>query len=153
MVIIYMYLKTQLLGNLLVLIRQFFKFHFVGGKDSKVVFADQIVKYDRRFKPTNRELVMTTTQIFIIAVEKVTKGPEKGKLIKVVKRQIPLTSVVSLSTSTKSDDFIILKVSNDYDTVFENVCKTEMMTLLSENFKKQTGRDLPIQFNDKYLFH
>lgn len=67
------------------------------GKGEKVVFADMCVKYDRSFKPTNRELILTETALFFLGAEKEKNGPNKGKFVKVVKRKIPFSEIQSVS--------------------------------------------------------
>ena len=51
--------------------------------------------------------------------------------------------------STKQDDIFVLHVNNDYDNVFENIFKTELVTVLYENFQRVVGRQLPLTFSDR----
>ena len=56
----------------------------------------------------------------------------------------------SLSPSLFSpfqDDFVLLHVLNEYDTVIETPLKTEFLTLLSEKVKTLTQTSLQVTFN------
>jgi hypothetical protein len=68
-----------------------------------------------------------------------------------LKRRIPLGEIASLSLSTLQDNYVVIH-HNQYDMVFENDKKTEIVTILMENYKLSGGRDLPVNFNDKYGF-
>lgn len=62
-----------------------------------MIFADNVTKYDRRYKPQPRTLLVTATQVNIIAYEKATEGPQKGKEVHVFKRQINISSIKTIS--------------------------------------------------------
>ena len=91
------------------------------GKNEREWFASSVTKYDRNFKPSLREIIVTDNSIFIIGAEKEKSGPNKGKLVKVVKRQIQFANINSLSLSTKCDDIFVIHTPNDYDSVLETV--------------------------------
>ncbi|KAH9270279.1 hypothetical protein BASA83_007618 [Batrachochytrium salamandrivorans] len=122
------------------------------GKDTKAAFVDVVTKYDRNFKPTQREIIVSDEHLFLIGAEKAKSGPNKGKIVKVVKRKIQLRDVSSISLSTKCDDFFVIHVTSDFDNIFENVLKTELVTVLSEKFLTATGRALPISFTDNIKY-
>ncbi|KAI8925857.1 P-loop containing nucleoside triphosphate hydrolase protein [Entophlyctis helioformis] len=122
------------------------------GKESKAAFSDVVTKYDRAFKPSQRELVVTDTHLFLIGAEKEKNGPNKGKLVKVVKRKIPLGDISSVSLSTKCDDFFVVHVPSDYDNVFENVLKTELVTVLGEKYQALLNRPLTTNFTDNIKY-
>lgn len=128
----------------------FFNWPGIVGKNERAFFSDVITKYDRNFKPTKRELIITETTLFIIGVEKEKNGPNKGQLIKVVKRKIPLRDVSGVSLSTRCDDIFVIHIASDFDNVFENVLKTELVTVLSEKYLAQVGRPLSVNFTDRY---
>lgn len=61
-------------------------------------------------------------------------------------------SLHSLFTNTHThspfqDDFVVLHVRGEYDTVFETVLKTEFLTLLSEKYTALTQSRLTFTFN------
>jgi myosin I len=69
----------------------------LGDKNEKTLFSDTIVKYDRSFKFSQREIMITDQHVFIIGAELEKNGPNKGKLIKAVKRKIPYSQISSIS--------------------------------------------------------
>ncbi|KAJ3021050.1 Unconventional myosin-Ie [Thoreauomyces humboldtii] len=122
------------------------------GKQEKVVFADKVTKYDRKFKPTQREFLLSETSLVFIGAEKEKSGPNKGRLVKVVKQKLALGDIQSVSLSTKADDFIVLHIPTTFDLVLENIFKTEFITVLSEKYLNATGRALNINFTDNVKY-
>ncbi|KAI8913022.1 P-loop containing nucleoside triphosphate hydrolase protein, partial [Powellomyces hirtus] len=122
------------------------------GKNEKVVFADKMTKYDRKFKPTVREFLLTETSLFVVGVEKEKSGPNKGRLVKAVKHKLQLADIQSVSLSTKPDDFFVLHVPNAFDHVLENIFKTEFITVLSEKYELVIGRPLSVNFSDNIKY-
>ncbi|TPX34504.1 hypothetical protein SmJEL517_g02861 [Synchytrium microbalum] len=133
------YLDNPVLKNLL-------------GKTEKVGFGQEVTKYDRKFKPSKLELLITETAVYLIGLDKAKDGPNKGKLVKAIKRKIPLSGVGGISVSTKADDFFVLHVPSEYDNVLQNMYKTELITVLSEKYEAATGRKLQINFEDKIKY-
>ncbi|KAL5481739.1 hypothetical protein EMCRGX_G021967 [Ephydatia muelleri] len=122
------------------------------GKRERIDFAQTVTKYDRRFKGTKRDLLLSSTHIYFIGREKVKKGPNKGQMVEQMKRQIAIEAVSSVSLSPHQDDFVVLHVTNEYDTVFESVFKTEFLTLLSEKYTAQTRKTLVVSFGKSITF-
>ncbi|KAJ3220393.1 Unconventional myosin-Ie [Dinochytrium kinnereticum] len=118
------------------------------GKNEKAYFADAVQKYDRKFKASPREFIITETAVILIGVEKEKNGPNKGKFVKVVKRKIPFKDIDSISLSTLNDDFFVLHIPSEYDNVMDNIFKTELITVLSEKYNQSVGRPLKLQFSD-----
>ncbi len=54
--------------------------------------------------------------------------------------------------SPYQDDFLILHVREEYDSVLETVLKTEFLTLLSEKFQAITQSKLSFTFNRRSVF-
>lgn len=121
-------------------------------KRERIEFAYTVVKYDRRFRPQKRDLLLSAKHIYIIGREKETKGPNKGQILEVVKRKLDIASIGSVSMSTRQDDFIVLHVPSDYDTPMEMVFKTEFLTLLSEKYEAETRRKLDVKFSNQISF-
>lgn len=113
----------------------------------EMVFADQIVKLNRRSKPERRDLVITTTAIYMIMRKK-----KKGEVVYSVTRRTLITSIGSISLSTLSDNYIVIHVPSEYDNLFENDKKTEIATVLCECYENSTGRELAINFNDSISY-
>ncbi|XP_052276602.1 unconventional myosin-Ie-like isoform X2 [Dreissena polymorpha] len=122
------------------------------GKRERIEFADTVNKYDRRFKATKRDLLLTTQNIYLIGREKIKKGPQKGQLVEVVKRQLPLEQVQSIAFSTMQDDLFVMNIQNDYASVLESIFKTEFLSLLTKRYKDKTGKELRLIFSDSIDF-
>ncbi|XP_050400125.1 unconventional myosin-Ie isoform X2 [Patella vulgata] len=122
------------------------------GKRERIEFADSVTKYDRRFKSVKRDLLLTGKNLVLIGLELIKKGPEKGLKKLVVKRQIPIDQISSVSLSTLQDDFFILNVVNEYSSFLESVFKTEFLTVLSRKYKDRTGKTIPLNFSDSLEF-
>lgn len=118
------------------------------GKREKIEFAETVDKFDRRFKATKRDLVLTPKFVCLIGREKVKKGPEKGRIKEVIKRKIELENISHVGLSTLKDDFLILHVKNDYDSVLQVNLKTEFLSTLSKKYKERLGKDLVLNFSD-----
>jgi myosin-1 len=67
------------------------------GKNEKAAFADVVQKFDRKFKPSPREFLITDNAVILIGAEKEKNGPNKGKFVKVIKRKIPFKDIGSVS--------------------------------------------------------
>ncbi|XP_035291299.1 myosin IEb [Anguilla anguilla] len=123
---------------------------FVGRRE-RIDFADVVVKYDRRFKSVKRDLILTSKFLYMIGREKVKQGPDKGQIQEVLKRQIPVEKVQSVSMSTLQDDFFIVH-EEQYDSVLQCVFKTEFLSLLYKHYEEKTQRKLPLKFNNLLEF-
>ena len=118
------------------------------GKNEKCYFASEMNKYDRKFKNiTPMEFVIGEKTIYFIGMVKEKKGPNKGKFVKVVKRAIPIDQISGISTSMLADDIIVFHLP-DYDYVCENVFKTELISVLDNQYKKHTNKNLSIMITN-----
>lgn len=66
-------------------------------KRERVDFADSVTKYDRRFKPIKRDLILTPKCVYVIGREKVKKGPEKGQVREVLKKRLDIQALRGVS--------------------------------------------------------
>ncbi|XP_076136370.1 myosin IEb [Alosa pseudoharengus] len=123
---------------------------FVGRRE-RIDFADVVVKYDRRFRSVKRDLILTSKFLYVIGREKVKQGPNKGQIQEVLKRQIELEKIQSVSLSTLQDDFFIVHEEH-YDSVLQCVFKTEFLSLLFKRYEEKTQRKLPVKFNNLLEF-
>ncbi|XP_031432344.1 myosin IEb [Clupea harengus] len=123
---------------------------FVGRRE-RIDFADVVVKYDRRFRSVKRDLILTPKFLYLIGREKVKQGPEKGQIREVLKRQIEVEKIQSVSLSTLQDDFFIVHEER-YDSVLQCIFKTEFLSLLYKRYEEKTQRKLPIKFNNLLEF-
>lgn len=121
------------------------------GKRERVEFADVVLKYDRRFKSVKRDLILTPKYLYLIGREKVKQGPDKGQIQEVLKRKIELQKIQSVSLSCLQDDFFIVH-EETYDSVLQSVFKTEFLSLLLKRHQDQSGKKLPLKFNNLLEF-
>lgn len=122
------------------------------GKRERIEFAETVFKYDRRFKPVKRDLILTPKSVFLVGREKVKKGADKGKITEVVKRRIDLENISQVTLSTRQDDFLVIQVKNDYDSFLESVFKTEFLFALDKKMKEKCHRPLNLHFADRLEF-
>uniref|UniRef100_A0A8C8FSG7 Osteoclast-stimulating factor 1 n=1 Tax=Oncorhynchus tshawytscha TaxID=74940 RepID=A0A8C8FSG7_ONCTS len=123
---------------------------FVGRRE-KIDFADVVAKYDRRFRTVKRDLILTPKFLYLIGREKVKQGPDKGQIHEVLKRQIEVEKIQSVSLSTLQDDFFIIH-EEQYDSVLQCIFKTEFLSLLYKRYDEKTQRKLPLKFNNLLEF-
>ncbi|XP_061573807.1 myosin IEb isoform X2 [Cololabis saira] len=123
---------------------------FVGRRE-RIDFADVVVKFNRRFKTTKQDLVLTPRFLYLIGREKVKTGPDKGQIREVLKRKIEVDKVQSVSLSTMQDDIFIVH-EEEYDSVLQSVFKTEFLSLLVKRYQEKTDRKLPLKFNNLLEF-
>ena len=69
----------------------------IGDKNEKTLFSEIVVKFDRSFKTSLREFLITDKHIFIIGAEEAKDGPNKGKMLKIVKRKIQYFEISGIS--------------------------------------------------------
>ena len=69
----------------------------IGDKNEKTLFSEIVVKFDRSFKTCLREFLITDKHIFIIGAEEAKDGPNKGKMLKIVKRKIKYFEISGIS--------------------------------------------------------
>uniref|UniRef100_A0A8C3SKW1 Myosin IE n=1 Tax=Chelydra serpentina TaxID=8475 RepID=A0A8C3SKW1_CHESE len=98
-----------------------------------------------------RDLILTPRFLYLIGREKVKQGPEKGTIKEVLKRQVELEKIQSVSLSTLQDDFLIVH-EPQYDSVLESVFKTELLSLLCKRYEERTRRQLSVKFSNQLEF-
>ncbi|XP_023153829.1 myosin IEb [Amphiprion ocellaris] len=123
---------------------------FVGRRE-RIDFADVVVKYDRRFRTVKRDLILTPKFLYLIGREKVKQGPDKGQIREVLKRQIELNKIQSVSLSTLQDDIFIVH-EEEYDSVLQSIFKTEFLSLLVKRYQEKMEKKLPLKFNNLLEF-
>jgi len=117
------------------------------GRDKEATaFTDQVLVLNRRGKPERRDLVVTDQAVYFAMRRK-----KSNQVVYQLQRRIPLGEISSLSLSTLQDNFVVLH-HQQYDMVFENNRKTEIVALIMENYKLTNGRDLPVNFNDNISY-
>jgi myosin-1 len=108
-----------------------------------VVFADQVLKLNRRNKPERRDYVMTE-QAFYVVMRAVKNQQSYYK----VSRRTGIADIQSVTLSTLCDNYIVFHIPREYDHLMETPNKTELLCLLAEKYELLTGRKLQINFQD-----
>ena len=123
----------------------------IAGKRQKIDFAAKVTKYDRRFKTTKLDLILTSKNLTMVGRMIEKKGPNKGKMIEEVKRELPLERITSIGLSPFQDDFFVLNVQGEYTSLLETPLKTELMMMLTKRYKEKTGRELDLIFGRSFI--
>ena len=79
----------------------------------------------------------------------IKKGPQKGQILESVERKIALESIASVSISELQDDFVVMHIPMEWDSVIETVFKTELLTLMAEKYKIVARKKLQINFGNQ----
>lgn len=111
-----------------------------------MLFADQILKLNRRGKPERRDFVLTTNAMYFAMRKK--RG---GDTYYNVTRRSDLSSITSVSMSTLQDNYVVVHC-NDYDNMFELERKTEFVAVLNEQMQASTGREISLNFTDSITY-
>ncbi|XP_052123606.1 unconventional myosin-Ie isoform X1 [Frankliniella occidentalis] len=119
------------------------------GRREKILFSIPVIKYDRRFKPSARDLVLTSRSLLLINSESQTGSNGNQP---VIKRNIPFPNISHVTLSSFQDDFVLLHVNDDYDSLLEVPMKTEFIYVLHKRYVTQTGRHLRILFSNSVEF-
>ena len=126
------------------------KLKAIVGRREKIEFAQTVTRYDRNLlglKSAKRDLVVVPSAIFIIGRNMMEKGPNKGQVMEVVKRRIPMSDLSQVSLSIFQDDLIVLHVKGSYDSLLQVPFKTELVTVL-KRLKGTANTGLRIHFHD-----
>ncbi|XP_011302675.1 unconventional myosin-If [Fopius arisanus] len=129
------------------------------GRREKILFAEVVRKYDRRFKMCRRDLVLTGNCLYLIGrVEKPGKTG-KGRFARgqrmseeIIKRKLMFEQISHVSLSTLQDDFVIIHVKEDYATLLQIIFKTEFLSVLSKKYLEVVGHSLNIRFSNNLEF-
>eukprot|EP00245_Coleochaete_scutata_P011389 TRINITY_DN4212_c0_g1_i2.p1 TRINITY_DN4212_c0_g1~~TRINITY_DN4212_c0_g1_i2.p1 ORF type:complete len:202 (-),score=35.60 TRINITY_DN4212_c0_g1_i2:73-678(-) len=103
--------------------------------DKAVLFADTVLKVDRRAKMVKRLLLITDLALHILE-------PDTFKL----KRRILLQQIEAVCLSELNDNFFAVIVPSEYDYFLASTRKTEIVTVLVEATKK-LGNINPVHVN------
>jgi len=115
-------------------------------KDERVVFADQVIKINRRMKPERRDFVVSVEAIsLVMRTRKLNK--DWYKLV----RRTSLKDVQSCSLSTLKDSFVVIHCPPT-DLLIECSHKTEMLAVMLEYYQKLTSRQFVLNFNNSISY-
>jgi myosin I len=112
-----------------------------------MIFADQIIKLNRRGRPERRDLVITDKALYLLMRKK-----RAGELFYQVTRRANLADVRSISVSELADNYIAIYVPSEYDFFFENQRKSEIVALLLTYYQQLTGQQLQVNFSNSIQY-
>ncbi|KAF2366369.1 SH3 domain [Trinorchestia longiramus] len=118
----------------------------------KILFALTVDKYDRKFRPQKRDLVVTDSCLWLIGREKAKTGPYKGQYVEALKRKLPLQHIKQLELSRYQDDFILMHVTDDYSSLLHVPLKTELLLVLSRAFAALGLNPLSVSFSNSLSY-
>ncbi|KAI6239978.1 hypothetical protein M3Y99_00512000 [Aphelenchoides fujianensis] len=121
------------------------------GRRERIDFAHTMNKLDRKCRTSKVDVLVTAKYLYLIARVVEKKGVNKGKLVEVVKRQIPYEQLEVIGLSTLQDDYLFLQVRDEYTTVLESPLKTEMLTAMNNRYMERCQRQLPLQFANTHV--
>ncbi|XP_034243725.1 unconventional myosin-Ie-like isoform X2 [Thrips palmi] len=119
--------------------------HSLVGRRERIFFSISVTKYDRRFKPSDRDLIITSRSLFLTSYE---PGSGDHRNYPIIKRNIPFPNISHVSLSTLQDDFVVIHVKDDYDSLLTVPLKTEFLYALHKRYGAQVGRQLNIHFSN-----
>uniref|UniRef100_A0AC35TFU4 Unconventional myosin-Ie n=1 Tax=Rhabditophanes sp. KR3021 TaxID=114890 RepID=A0AC35TFU4_9BILA len=123
----------------------------IAGRREKIEFAVTLNKYDRKFRTTKLDVLVTHKELILIGKELEKQGINKGKIIDVVKRRLQWADIESICLSPFQDNFVIVMVVNEFGSLLETPLKTEMITAMEKRYKERmNGRGLPLVFRHNY---
>eukprot|EP00009_Paramoeba_aestuarina_P006262 CAMPEP_0201524616 /NCGR_PEP_ID=MMETSP0161_2-20130828/23827_1 /ASSEMBLY_ACC=CAM_ASM_000251 /TAXON_ID=180227 /ORGANISM="Neoparamoeba aestuarina, Strain SoJaBio B1-5/56/2" /LENGTH=1170 /DNA_ID=CAMNT_0047924107 /DNA_START=39 /DNA_END=3551 /DNA_ORIENTATION=- len=105
-----------------------------------LLFADEVIKLNRRNRPERRDFVLTNKACYLVMRKK-----KAGEIKYEMTRRTDLSSIQSISLSGLQDNYIILH-SSDYDNLFENSRKTEIVANILEQ------RQVSVNFNNNLTY-
>lgn len=123
--------------------------HSLVGRRERIFFSMSVTKYDRRFKPSDRDLILTSRSLFLTSFEPGT-GDHRNHPI--IKRNIPFPNISHVTLSALQDDFVVVHVKDDYDSLLSVPLKTEFLYALHKRYCAQVGRQLSIYFSNSVEF-
>jgi myosin I len=110
-------------------------------KDQRILYSGIVAKVNKRYTVQNRKMIITEKAIYNM--------DDSGYHIN---RRIPIEKLESVHVSQMKDGFFILRVPDEYDYFHTSSQKTEILKVLCDQYKKMTGRTLPVQVDNKIVY-
>lgn len=110
--------------------------------DKAVLFADAVIKVDRKFRMQKRLILITDVALYILETESFR-----------VKRRISLETLESLRLSELNDNFFAVIIPAEYDYLLASTRKTEVVTVLLEATRKLTGHNISVKFSNSFEYN
>lgn len=100
--------------------------------DKQVLFADNIMKVNRKCKLVRRVLIVTDVAAYVL-----------DSTFYRLKHRFPLQSIEKVSLSELSDNFFALRIPSEYDCLMASTRKSEIVTVLVEAAKQLISSNSP----------
>jgi myosin-1 len=110
-------------------------------KDQKILYSGIVAKVNKRYTVQNRKMLITEKAIYNMDADGMN-----------INRRIPIEKIESLHCSAMRDGFFIIRVPDEYDYFHTSSQKTEIMKVLQDQYKKITGKTLPIQVDNNIVY-
>ncbi|KAL3521602.1 hypothetical protein ACH5RR_019751 [Cinchona calisaya] len=110
--------------------------------DSKVLFADKVLKFTGSGKMKKRILLITDFAIYIV-------DPNTDAL----KRRIALAAVEKLNVSELGDNFFAIIIPTEYDILMASTRKAEIVKALVEANKSASNYELDVVRSNRFEYH
>lgn len=68
-----------------------------------------------------------------------------------LRKRLCILSITSVPCSPLQDDFFVLQVANEYDSLLESIFKTELLHVLTKKYEAKTQRKLTITFANTWV--
>ncbi|KAG9396903.1 Myosin tail [Carpediemonas membranifera] len=108
--------------------------------DSQILFADHVIKVNRRHKMQKRVLLITDQAMYNL-------DPHLK-----CKRRIPLQIIGRISLSTMTDNFFAINIPTEYDYLMISSKKVEIVTHLKNAYKENQNVELEVMFSDAFTY-
>ncbi|CDP05104.1 unnamed protein product [Coffea canephora] len=110
--------------------------------DSKVLFADKVLKFTGSGKMKHRILLITDFAIYVV-------DPDCDAL----KRRIALAAVEKLSLSELGDNFFAIIIPTEYDILMASTRKAEIVNALVEATKSASDYELDVLHSNRFEYN
>jgi myosin-1 len=118
-----------------------------GGSQEEVVFADNMIKVNRRGTLQKRFFIITNNAFYVIS-----QSVKKKEIILKLTRRTSIADIGSVTLSTLADNYLVIHVPTEYDNLIENDKKTEIVAILMEYYELLTKRKLLVNFSDRIQY-
>ncbi|KAF3775467.1 Unconventional myosin-Ie [Nymphaea thermarum] len=109
--------------------------------DTKVLFADSVLKFTGSGKIKRRGFLITEISIYIVDLEAA-----------LLKRRISLSAVQKILLSELSDNYFAIIVQNEYDCLMASTRKSEIVSVLAEATKDRSISEIDICFFNRFEY-
>jgi len=109
--------------------------------DRNVLFLDEVDKVNKNYKVQRRAIMLSSKGVYNLNMGKYSMN-----------RRIPINLITGISVSRKPDNLFVLHIPTEYDYVFISERKTEFLTALCDEYKIETGKTLPLTFDNTLTY-